>query len=100
MTAEHARPDLGTRNGHRAAGEANVRLDEDAEFLTQLADVRSRLLRDADPAGIDGDTVQQAIDETVHGYESASVRSFLAVLIERDVRVRLTLRTPTETTPA
>lgn len=89
-------PDLGTHIGHRALGGADVRLGDDGEFQTQLADVRARLLRDAGPAGIDGDTVQRAIDETVRGYESASVRSFLAVLIERDVRGRLTFGTSSE----
>jgi hypothetical protein len=62
--------------------------------------VRARLLRDAGPAGIHADAVQRAIDETVGGYESASVRSFLGVLIERDVRSHLSLGTSSEPAPA
>jgi hypothetical protein len=93
-------PDLAPRNGHRAAGGADVRHGDDTEFQTQLADVQARLLRDAAPAGLDSDTVQRAIDDTVSGYESASVRSFLAVLIERDVRNRLTLAKSSEATSA
>jgi hypothetical protein len=92
-------PDPDTRTGRRAVGGVDRRLRDDEEFQTQLADVRARLLRDAGPAGIDGDAVQRAIDETVNGYETASVRSFLAVLIERDVRNRLSLRTSGESAP-
>ena len=82
----------------RAAIDGADRLGDDAEFQTQLAEARARLLRDADPAGIDMATVQQAIDETVATYEAASVRSFLTVLIERDVRRLLKLHTSTEVT--
>jgi hypothetical protein len=75
-----------------------TRLGGDAELRTQLTDLRARLLRDAAPAGIDPASVERTIDETARTYESAVVRSFLAVLIERDVRARLNLRTSTGST--
>ena len=102
MTADEPRPDatadVGPSTLAPAVGGAG-RLEDDPEFQAQLAEVRARLRRDAAPAGIDDATVEQAIEETVGSYGSASVRSFLAVLIERDIRNRLSLRTSPETVP-
>jgi hypothetical protein len=97
VTADQPEPEAGPHVDTRAeplgVGRGG-RLDDDAEFQTQLAGVRARLLRDAAPAGLEEARVQETIDETVRTYESAAVRSFLAVLIEREVRARLDLRTP------
>jgi hypothetical protein len=69
----------------------------DPGLQTQLDALRTRLVRDAERAGIAEATVQKAIDEAANGYRAASVRSFLAVLIERDVRGGLGLPARPET---
>jgi hypothetical protein len=93
VTADHPGSDAAP---HTVNG--GTRLGGDAELRTQLTDLRARLMRDAAPAGIDPASVERTIDETARTYESAVVRSFLAVLIERDVRARLNLRTSTGST--
>lgn len=57
----------------------------------QLQEMRERLLLDADAAGMPEPTVLTAIDDVADGYAQARVTSFVAVLVEREVRARLGL---------
>jgi hypothetical protein len=68
-------------------------LGQDAVAM-QLAEMRERLLRDAAAAGTAAQIVAAAIDEIVAEYADARVTSFIAVLVEREVRARLDLRSP------
>ena len=67
--------------------------DPEPEALdAQLAEMRERLLGDAAASGTTEQAVLAAIDEIVAGYADARVKSFVAVLVEREVRTRLGLR--------
>lgn len=57
----------------------------------QLQEMRERLLLDADAAGMPEPTVLTAIEDVAAGYAQARVTSFVAVLVEREVRARLGL---------
>ena len=61
----------------------------------QLAEMRERLLRDATAAGTPEPTLTTAIEEIAAEYADAPVKSFIAVLVEREVRARLKLHSPT-----
>lgn len=65
-------------------------------MAAQLAEMRERLLRDAAAAGTPQPTVARAIDEIADGFADARVTSFIAVLVEREVRTRLNLRPHTQ----
>ena len=69
--------------------------DQDA-VAAQLAEMRERLLRDAAASGTSAATVSAAVDEIAASYADARARSFIAVLVEREVRTRLQLRPPTD----
>jgi len=67
--------------------------DAEQEALdAQLAEMRERLLGDAAANGTTEQAVLAAVDEVVAGYGDARVKSFVAVLVEREVRTRLGLR--------
>ena len=68
-------------------------------LAAQLAEMRERLLRDAALAGTAEPTVTAAIDEIAAEYADARVTSFIAVLVEREVRTRLNLPHHTPNTP-
>jgi hypothetical protein len=60
--------------------------DHDDALEAQLSHVRTRLVRDAAEIGIEESAVLAAIESATAAYADATVRSFLPVLIERDVR--------------
>jgi hypothetical protein len=63
--------------------------------VSQLAEMRERLLRDAAVAGTAERAVTTAIDEIADEYANARVTTFVAVLVEREVRARLNLQSQT-----
>ncbi len=68
-------------------------------LAAQLAEMRKRLLGDAAPAGVAEPTLTAAIEEITAEYADARVTSFIAVLVEREVRTRLNLPHHTPNTP-
>ena len=76
---DHNPPNLDTAHPDAAGGAA-------------LQKVRDQLVLDAEAAGMDGRSVQVAIDEAVAGLAQAPVRSFVGVLVERAVREQFSLR--------
>ena len=67
--------------------------DPEQEALdAQLGEMRARLLGDAVANGTTEQAVLAAIDDVVAGYADARVKSFVAVLVEREVRTRLGIR--------
>jgi hypothetical protein len=77
--ADHNSPNVDTAHSDAAGGAA-------------LQKVRDQLVRDAEAAGVDGQSVQVAIDKAVAGLAQAPVRSFVGVLVERAVREQFSLR--------
>jgi len=62
--------------------------------------MRERLLGDAATAGVAEPTLSAAIEEITAEYADARVTSFIAVLVEREVRTKLNLRShPPNRTP-
>jgi len=61
---------------------------EQAQLRTQLADVRARLLKDLVRPGRTEADVLAEFDRTVDRFETARVRSFVSILVERAVRAR------------
>jgi len=76
---DHGPPNLDTAHPEAAGGAA-------------LQKVRDQLVRDAEAAGMDGQSVHVAIDKAVAGLAQAPVRSFVGVLVERAVREQFSLR--------
>ena len=65
--------------------------DVQVQLQRQLEQVRERLVRDAERANLPVAPVKDLIDETIAGFETASVRAFLPILVERTVRAAMAL---------
>jgi hypothetical protein len=80
----------------RVSGKVDPVTDREHDgAAAQLAEVRERLLRDARVAGTPESEVSSAVDEAAAAFANARVTSFVAVLVEREVRARLGLRPQT-----
>jgi hypothetical protein len=58
----------------------------------QIQEVREQLQFDAAAAGVNRETVDAAVDTAVAAYAGARVHAFIGILVERDVRDQLRLR--------
>jgi len=87
--------------GNERSGRVTPVSDPGQDALAaQLAEMRKRLLGDAAPAGVAEPTLTAAIEEITAEYADARVTSFIAVLVEREVRTKLNLRShPPNRTP-
>jgi hypothetical protein len=59
----------------------------------QIREAREVLRADAAAAGVDPQLVDAAVDAAIASYAHARVHAFIGILVERDVRSALQLRT-------